>query len=267
MARGSGSLLAAIMLVALSGCGTESSSTAAVQPAAESSSPTVSAEATTSVPEQSAAVPSVADRVRPVAAAKLAGSYPDGYVDLSPLAQQNFHAWMVYEVQTPADSHGDSIDITSGVSACEWRSRNLEVTRVMELLQSEMGYNGTGAASVLASALRALCPLGDLGFRTNFDIDVEKFQNAMALSTIRFDSQPTYDKFGNFMKAACQGMTDPAVGGQGIYDHMVGTMQANPTQMLQAGDQNALDVMINLAVTAGCYSVHAQLPARIQQAS
>ena len=269
MARGRGRLSAAIAVVALlSACGVDDRTADETSVAARSR--TSGSAPTDQTPEESTyatAAPAATERVKPVDAADLAGSYPDGYVDLSAEAQQNFHAWMSYEAQTPADSHGVSVDITSGVSACDWRSRHLEVTRVMELLQSEMSYNPTGAAAILAGALRALCPQGDLGFRTSFDIDVEKFQNAMALTEIQFDNPPTYDKYGNFMKAACQGMADPAVGGTGVYDHMVATMQANATQMIQAGDQHALDVMINLAVTAGCYAVHGQLPPRIQQAS
>lgn len=259
MRRGTGVCAAAFVAVWLTGCGGGGSSTATSEPVA------AGARATTTL-VASDPPPSPTNSMEPVDEADLAGSYPDGYVDLSAEAQQAFHAWVEYEVQGPSESQGPDMDVTAGVAACEWRSQHLETTRIVGLLRSEMGYDGTGAAAVLAGALRALCTQGDLGYRTTFDIDTEKFMNALTLLDLTFDTPPTVYQYGFFLKTTCQGMINPQVGGPGIYEYMVAQMQTS-VPMIHAGDQHALDVFIHEAVLAGCSVMMDQLPPRIQNAS
>jgi hypothetical protein len=258
MARGSGSLLAVIMLVALSGCGTESSSTAAVQPAAESSSSTeaatgASSEAPSEAPSATGIPVSVADVDVP----------PDlpSLVDTSTEAQQTFLLWMDYEAE--GSSQGADRDLPAGYGVCVWKSQGFTADVAEGRLASEMGYVGSGPQAVVRSALAALCPEYDLGYRTDLDKHVDVYRtNLSALMTIT--PEPQFDQYGRMLTAVCNGMKDRTIAGLPILAHFRDRIASGELTLVAPPiEEHYLRVLIHQAVIVHCSGLIYALPPEV----
>ena len=132
--------------------------------------------------------------------------------------RQLFYTWVSYEaLDVKQLSHSDSEFYAAGLGVCSWIvNGQATATRSVDVLKQNAGYTGTEAAAIVRSALVALCPSYDLGFRTAFDTDFAKFVDSMR-GRITFLRDIAYEEVGTFMAATCMILGDPSIGGAGVY--------------------------------------------------
>jgi hypothetical protein len=175
------------------------------------------------------------------------------YVDLTPAARDAFARWVAYEIWEPAYSKGASEDFASGVIACMWRHEGVLADRVVDLLVSERGYLGGGAAAVLRGALAAMCPSLDLGYRTYFDRNVDRFQISLSNKGLQFSREYLFYEYGGFLKGACHALMSPAVGRSGIRAWVAaGNADGTLTLPGVGATQDVVDIFVREAAAAGC---------------
>jgi hypothetical protein len=189
-----------------------------------------------------------------------------GVYDTSSQARSDFLAWWNYEVQVSQDSSRPADEVyQAGVGVCEQRQLGMESDQIQKMIVDDRGYTGSGASGVYKSALEALCQSFNLGYKTDFDRNVDLAYNAItARVTYTPAPFPTYD-FGFFMKEACAFMVSIPNAGGAVYEHMRGSTQL---ALVEGGnvDEVVLRIYIKESVNAGCTIMNEQLPPIIQLA-
>ncbi len=195
------------------------------------------------------------------------GGGGDTPVDYSSSAQELFYTWVSYEALDAKQlTHSDSEFYAAGLGVCSWIvNGQATAARSVDVLKQNAGYTGTEAAAIVRSALVALCPSYDLGFRTAFDADFAKFVDSMR-GRITFLRDIAYEEVGTFMAATCMILGDPSIGGAGVYGAIQNMAAQRYITMVDANDEQTIRVLINLATSAHCNGYYSHLPPVIQGA-
>ncbi len=183
-----------VPLVLLLGC--------EAQPPGASPAPVVAAPA-----EQASDLPGPSELPPPASATATGGAQaaPAGTVyDPSAEAAERYRAWLDYELDAETDRLRDfeSDAYPTGVVVCSQfalRARASEIEAGLKVKQ----WSGSGAAGIVKSALEALCPQFNSGYRTHFDRNVDSASVVLASAMSWPQGPPLFYELGYFMKAAC----------------------------------------------------------------
>jgi hypothetical protein len=190
----------------------------------------------------------------------------EGVVDLSAQARSNFGAWYSYEVLLGPDTRRPESEVyDAGMATCKQVQTGKPGDLVRHELVTERGYGEPGAEAVFKAAVSALCTDQNLGYRTNFDREVDfAYQKIIAKVTYTPAPFPIYD-YGFFAKETCNFMIQTPHPGPLVYDHM---RAATWLRLTENGNVQpaVLNIYIAESVNAHCLDLFEQLPPIIQSA-
>lgn len=181
-------------------------------------------------------------------------------------AKKRFFLWINYELQTKEDANlvesGSDKTYNAGIVVCGSRNSNVGTDSIEAVITREMGYTRSGSTAIIKSALMAMCPWYDLGYKTYFDRNVDAFMVAVSPPRLTYpNGMYPYYEYGYFMKEVCGVMA--ADGGTVVYDHMRAETNFALTEAGNVKEQ-VLFIYIKEAVNAGCLGYFDNLPPVIQ---
>ena len=253
--------LVLLAAMAVAGCGVQSSAGQSSPSATSSVSPkpvvTVAAQSGPTDRPTGSSVP-------PTPVASPSGG--EGVVDMSAQARSNFDAWYSYEVLLGPDTRRAEAEVyAAGVATCNQVLGGRPGDLVRHELVTERGYGEPGAEAVFKAAVSALCTDQNLGYRTNFDREVDfAYQKIIAKVTYTPAPFPIFD-YGFFAKETCNFMIQTPRPGPLVYDHMRAATWLRLTEN-GAVQPAVLNIYISESVNAHCLNLYEQLPPIIQSA-
>lgn len=189
-----------------------------------------------------------------------------GVVDLSAQARSNFDAWYSYEVLLGPDTRRPEAEVyNAGIATCNQVQGGKPPDLARHELVTERGYGEPGAEAVFKASVSALCTDQNVGYRTNFDREVDfAYQRILTKVTYTPAPFPIYDN-GFFAKEACNFMIQTPHSGPLVYDHMRAATWLRLTEN-GAVQPAVLNIYISESVNAHCLDLFTQLPPIIQSA-